>query len=116
MAANTRNDWFVQALRRGPRPAPPTPAGELHAAEAELADATAAGDEERVQAANADLDRLVEGARERERAERAEGGALMRASAGARRPIRRELPPGQRMDELLLIATGRLEPRRGRYS
>jgi hypothetical protein len=115
MAADTTNDWFVQALRRGPRRAPLTPPEEWRAIKAELADAKAAGDQERIEAAGAELNRLAEEAQEAERAELAEGGALIRASAGVRRPIRRELPPGQRMDQLLLVATGRLEPRRGRY-
>jgi hypothetical protein len=111
MVANTTNDWFVQALLRGSRPAPPPLADEWRA---ELASARADGDPERVEAAGAALEQLAEEAQERERAEQAEGGALMRASAGARTPIRRELPASQRMDLLLLTATGR-EPARRRF-
>jgi hypothetical protein len=114
MAADTTNDWFVQALRRGSRRAPLTPPEEWQAAKAELAAAKAAGDQERIEAVGAELTRLAEEAQEAERAELAEGAALMRASAGARRPVRRELPASQQMDLLLLAATGR-EPARRRF-
>jgi hypothetical protein len=99
------NDWILIAAGRAPAPAP-APGEELAAAERELAEAEASGDQERARAATAELDRLVEEARERRRAERPD------FSSGVRRPVRPELTGAQRMNEMFLELTGRRPPAR----
>jgi hypothetical protein len=92
--------------KRQMRSGPPNP---LQAAEAELAAATDAGDQERVDAANEQLDRLVSEARERQREEAARVQASF--SSGVRRPIIPRPSPSAQMNEIMVLASGRIPNR-----
>lgn len=99
------NEWLI-AQSRGRLRA--SPADELHALEAARARAEDRGDVEQLEAVDRELDRLFEDARQQAAEEHRAAAASARFSSGVRRPIRRELPPAQQMDQTLLRVTGRL--------
>lgn len=92
------------------------PAGELRAAEAALDAAEARGDQQAIDEANAELDRLFGEARARtedaRREQASQASATARFSSGVRRPLKRELSASQRMDAVLLERSGREPVRR----
>jgi hypothetical protein len=102
----TLNEWLLAQRDRG-RPLSVTPADELHDLGEQRAQAEAAGDVERVEA----LDSEIEQARERVDAERreqaAQESARIRHSSGVRRPVVKPPSTANVMNSLILLSSGR---------
>jgi hypothetical protein len=102
MPPSVMNDWLLRAA--GYR-LPTTSASALPGLQAELAEAKAAGDAERVADVAGRMEELVDEVRQ---AKLDESRATREAfSSGVRTPIRRRPSPNEQMDELFLRATGR---------
>lgn len=83
------------------------PAGELRSAEAALDAAESRGDQQAIDEANAELDRLFSEARGRTEDAKRESSAAMRFSSGPRKPIVKRPTPNAQMDAAILRASGR---------
>jgi len=105
----TRNQWLRDALVGRPALDPGVALRQL---EDELRQLEGSGDSESVARVSGEIDALIEQARQRQREEAEETRRAF--SSGVRTPVQRVRPQGERMDEMLLIASGR-EPRRRRF-
>jgi hypothetical protein len=97
------SDWLLaQYAQSRARQLHASPADEWAAATAARDDAESRGDQQAVDEANRELDRLDAERREHAADASRAAGESMRFSSGIRTPLSRERPQGERMGEILV--------------